>query len=99
VSTSERTRKRCGDAGVEAALHEQPRPGARRRVAGTQEAVLSALACREPPTGRTWWTRPLFADRLVALGVVEPSADDTGRRVLTQPRSRPGRGSPGASPP
>jgi DNA-binding NarL/FixJ family response regulator len=31
VSTVERTRKRCVEAGVEAALHEPPRPGARRQ--------------------------------------------------------------------
>ena len=38
VSTVERTRKRFVDAGLEAAWHEQPRPGARRTLAGKQTA-------------------------------------------------------------
>jgi Homeodomain-like domain len=72
VSTIERTRKRFVDAGLEAALHEQPRPGARRKLAGTQEAFLIALACSEPPTGRTCWTMQLLADRIVELGGLRP---------------------------
>jgi hypothetical protein len=59
VSTIERTRKRCVEAGLEAALHEQPRPGARRKLDGKQEDWLSALACSEPPAGRLRWTMQL----------------------------------------
>jgi hypothetical protein len=59
VSTIERTRQRLVDAGLEAAWREQPRPGARRKLKGKQAAFLIALACSEPPTGRTCWTMPL----------------------------------------
>jgi transposase len=38
VSTVERTRKRFVDAGLEAAWHEQPRPGARQQFTGQQAA-------------------------------------------------------------
>jgi transposase len=99
VSTIERTRKRFVDAGLEAALHEQPRPGARRKLEGKQAAFLIALACSEPPTGRTCWTMQLLADRIVELGVVEAISDETVRRVLKKTRSSPGCGSPGASQP
>jgi transposase len=99
VSTIERTRKRFVDAGLEAALHEQPRPGARRKLAGKQAAFLIALACSEPPTGRTCWTMQLLADRIVELGVVEAISDETVRRVLKKTPSSPGSGSPGVSQP
>jgi transposase len=97
VSTIERTRKRFVDAGLEAALREQPRPGARRKLEGKQAAFLIALACSEPPTGRTCWTMQLLADRIVELGMVEAISDETVRRVLKKTRSSPGCGSPGAS--
>ena len=80
--TIERTRKPCVEGGLEAALHAQPRPGARQRLEGKQEAFLFALACSAPPTGRTCWPMQLLADRIVALGVVEAIADETVRRVL-----------------
>jgi transposase len=99
VSTIERTRKRFVEGGLEAALHEQPRPGARRRLEGKQEAFLIALACSAPPTGRTCWTMQLLADRIVALGVVEAISDETVRRVLKKTPSNPGSGSPGVFPP
>ena len=87
VSTIERTRKRFVEGGLEAALHEHPRPGARRKLAGKQAAFLIALACSEPPTGRTCWTMPVLADRLVELGVVEAISDETVRRLLKKTRS------------
>ena len=85
LSTIERTRQRFVEEGLEAALHEQPRPGARRKLDGTQAAFLIALAWSEPPAGRTRWTRQRLADRIVELGVVEAMADETVRRVLKKP--------------
>jgi transposase len=90
VSTIERTRKRFVEAGLEVALHEQPRPGARRKLDGKQEAFLIALACSEPPAGRLRWTMQLLADRVIALGVVEAISDETVRRLLKKTRSSRG---------
>src|SRR5918999_258803 len=69
-ATVERVRQRCVEDGLDAALRERPRPGGHRKLDGTQEAVLIALACRTPPEGRTCWTMPLLAGTLVALRVV-----------------------------
>jgi hypothetical protein len=44
--------------------------------------MLVALACSEPPEGRTAWTMQLLADRLVSIEVVERISDETVRRVL-----------------
>lgn len=98
VSPVERPRKRFVEAGLEAALHEQPRPGARRKLAGKQAAFLSTLACCEPPTGRTCWTMQLLADRMVELGLVEAMSDEPVRRILKNTRSSPGGVSPAVSP-
>src|SRR5262245_25015649 len=55
IATVERVRKRFVEEGLDAALSERPRPGSRRRLDGTQEAFLIALACTTPPEGRQSW--------------------------------------------
>jgi transposase len=78
----ERLRKRFVEEGLEVALAERPRPGARRKLDGRQEAHLLALACTTPPGGRKRWTMRLLADRLVELRVSERISDETVRRSL-----------------
>jgi transposase len=95
TATVERIRKRFVEEGLEAALSERPRPGGQRKLDGKQEAFLIALACSAPPEGRTCWTMPLLADRLVALQVVEAISDETVRRTLKKTRSSRGRRRPG----
>jgi transposase len=90
VSTVERTRKHFIEGGLDAALHERPRPGARRKLTGKQEALLVALACSEPPAGRTRWTMQLLANRVVELGLIEAISDETIRRALKKTRSNLG---------
>jgi len=46
------------------------------------EAVLETLARSEPPAGRKRWTLQLLADRLVELGGVDRSSDETVRKVV-----------------
>jgi transposase len=74
--------RRFIEGGVDAALHERPRPGKARLLNGHQEAHLIALTCSNPPEGRTHWTMQLLADKLVALKVVESISDETVRRTL-----------------
>ncbi len=81
-STVERTRKRFVEGGIERALNEQPRPGAKRKLDGKQEALLIATACSTPPEPRARWTMKLLADKLVELKVVETISDETVRRTL-----------------
>jgi transposase len=98
ISTIERTRKRYGEGGVDAALNEQPRPGRRLTLDGKQEAHLIALACSPPPAGRQSWTMQLLAERLVTLQVVEGISDETVRLRLKKANSSRGNASNGASP-
>ncbi len=98
VSTVERTRRRCVEEGVEQALTERPRPGARRLLNGKQEAHLVALACSAPPAGQVCWTMQLLANELIALQMAPFISDETVRRVFKNRRSSPGSRRCGASP-
>ncbi len=83
VRTVERVRQRLVEQGLEAAINRAKQHTVRRRVLdGEQEAHLVALSCSEPPEGRTHWTMPLLADKMVELKYVESVSDETMRKVL-----------------
>ena len=90
IATVERLRKRFVEEDLDAALSERPRHGGRRKLDGTQEAFLIALACSTPPEGRQSWTMQLLAATLVAVQVVEAISDETVRRTLKKTRSNRG---------
>jgi transposase len=85
TSTVYRTKKTFVEEGLEQALSERPRPGAARKLTGREEAILVAVACSSPPTGRARWTLQLLADEFVQLvehdGI---SAATVGRRLAEQ---------------
>ena len=62
-STMYRTKRRfvLGNS----ALSEEPRPGAKRKLSGKEQALLVATACSKPPAGRARWTLELLAGELV----------------------------------
>jgi len=93
--TIQRLRRRACEVGVRAALEDRPRPGGTPKLDGPQEAMLVALACSDPPTGRSHWTMQLLAERLVELEVVESISDETVRRTLKKTSSSPGANSSG----
>ena len=66
-STVYRTKRRFVLGNLEAALSEEPRPGAERKLSGRQEALLVATACAKPPEGRRRWTLQLLAGEMVKL--------------------------------
>ena len=90
VTTVERVRKRFVEEGLQAALSERPRPGARPKLDGRQEAYLMALACSDPPEGKKHWTMQMLAERLVELEMVEEISDETVRRTLKRGTSSRG---------
>ena len=55
-STVYRTKRRFVEGNLQAALIEEPRPGAERKLSGKEEALLVATACSNPPEGRARWT-------------------------------------------
>ena len=83
VATVARIRQRLVEDGLDAVLTRKHSPNsARRRVFdGAAEAKLIALACSEPPKGRSRWTLALLEDKVVELKIVERASDNTIGRV------------------
>jgi Homeodomain-like domain len=91
-STVSRVRERFVAEGLEAALlHRRPKNTKPKKLDGSQEAHLIALACSEPPPGRKRWSVRLLADRFVRLECVqEPISRELVRRTLKKAPSSPG---------
>jgi transposase len=82
-ATVERVRREFVEEGFDAALERRkPRRQYDRALDGDGEAHLVALACQEPPEGRSRWTLQLLADRMVQLEYVERVSYQTVRRTL-----------------
>ena len=81
-STVERIRKRYVEGGLDKALNEDPRPGAKRKLDGRAEARLIALACSDPPDDSDHWALRLLADELVELGLVDSISHEAVRQYL-----------------
>jgi transposase len=91
VPTVERVRARFAQVGLETALRRRiaSRPRA-RKLDGTGEAHLIALACSEPPAGQEHWTLRLLAERMVQLEYVDAISHETVRRTLKKTNSSRG---------
>ena len=85
-STVYRTKRRFVEGNLEAALSEEPRPGAARKLTGKEEALLVATACSKPPEGRARWTLELLAGAMVKLTEHEDSVTRDG---ASAPRREP----------
>lgn len=86
-----RVRERFVEQGLESALVRKP--PARiyaRKLDGRGEAHLVALACSDPPAGRSDWTLQLLADQMVAMGHVDKLSYETVRQVLKKTKSNRG---------
>ena len=96
ASTVHRVRQAFVEQGLEAALARK-RPTGRqyRKLDGTQEAQLIAVACSVPPAGRARWTLKLLADKLVALEIVDSISAECVRTTLKKTCSNRGSRSSG----
>lgn len=84
-------RKVFVEQGLEAVLQRKKADREYQHVLdGEGEAHLIALACSEPPTGRTHWSLRLLQERFVKLGHVDNISYETIRRVLKKTSSSPG---------
>ena len=89
TSTVYRTKRRFVEEGLEQALSEDPRPGAERKLAAKEEALLVATACSKPPAGRARWTLSLLADEMVRLTRHRSLSSETIRRRLAENELKP----------
>ncbi len=90
-STVYRTKRCFVEGSLEAALSEEPRPGAARKLSGNEEALLVATACSDPPAGRARWTLELLAGAMVKLTEHEDLSRETVRRRLAENDLKPWR--------
>jgi hypothetical protein len=86
-----RTKRRFVLGDLKAALSEEPRPGAKRKLSGKEQALLVATACSKPPAGRARWTLELLAGELVRLTEHTSISRETVRRRLTENDLKPWR--------
>jgi hypothetical protein len=86
-----RTKRRFVEGNLEAALSEEPRPGAERKLTGREEALLVATACSKPPPGCARWTLKLLANAFVELTDHETLSPATVGRRLAENHLKPWR--------
>jgi len=86
-NTVKQVRSRYLKEGLEAALNEQPRCGAPHKFSGRQQAKMTAIACSQPPEGRSRWTLRLLADKIVELKITDNISHMTVGRVLKKTNS------------
>ena len=88
TATVERVRRRRVEEGLARALGRKEQLRRRqRKLDGSGEAHLMALACSQPPEGRAGWTLQMLADRLVEREIVESISAETVRRTLKKKNS------------
>jgi transposase len=83
-----RTWRRYTKDGLEAALHDQPRPGTPHRLTPEHEAFVIATACTDAPSGADHWTVSLLKQRL-ATQHNKNVGEETIRRVLLKNNLKP----------
>jgi transposase len=89
TSTVYRTKQRFVEGGLDKAMNDEPRPGARRKLSGKEEALLVATACSAPPPGRAHWTMELLANEMVRLTGHSALSRETVRRRLGEKEIKP----------
>lgn len=88
TSTVYRIKQRFVEEGLEASLHDRPRPRPPRLLSTKDEALLVATACSAPPEGHARWTLELLAGAMVRL-TERPVSDETIRRRLNEKKLKP----------
>ncbi|MFP9193989.1 helix-turn-helix domain-containing protein [Natrialbaceae archaeon A-CW1-1] len=92
ISTPYRARKAYFERGVAAIHRRDPDRDYEPKLDGRAEAHLVALACSEPPEGRSRWTYALLADHLVTLEEIEfdsISEETVRQRLKKRPEATP----------
>jgi len=90
--TAYNARKAYSERGIAAIHRRKPDRDYTPKLDGRGEAHLVALACSEPPEGRTRWTYALLADRLVTLEEIEfdsISEETVRQRLKKRPEATP----------
>ena len=82
---------------MESALGRKKQENRRRKITGKVEAQICAIACSEPPTGRSRWTMQMIADKLIELEVVDSISDSAVCEAMKKTRLNRGSQNNGVS--
>lgn len=81
-NTVREIRKKYNESSIDSAINELPRPGAPEKFTGKDKAKITALACSNPPGGRSRWTLRLLADKIVELDIADDICFKTVANIL-----------------
>jgi transposase len=82
---------RYEQGGLESALYEKQRPGARAVLDASQKQRIIAMVCSTPPAGRARWTVRLVAEESVKRKLVPRVGRETIRILLLSHDLKPWR--------
>jgi hypothetical protein len=76
--------RQFAEEGLHATISRKIRktPPVQPKITGDIEAKIIALACSEPPKGRTRWTLRLLEEKVVELQICDAISDNTIGRML-----------------
>ena len=102
VGCSDRTvrtvRKRFCTKNLDSAVYDAPRSGAPPTFTPRQQQQVIALACSDPPEGRTRWTLQLLCEHAIEQGFVKSLSKSEVALWLKEHDMKPWRKKHGASP-
>lgn len=81
-TTVTETAKRFCKGGLEQALFDADRAGRPPKISRHDEARITAIACSEPPEGRSSWTLALIRDEFLVLTEHNDISTESIRLVL-----------------
>jgi putative transposase len=82
---------RYNSSGLEGALYERRRPGAKQVLDDSQKQRIVAMVCSEPPKGRARWTVRLIVEEAVKRKLVPQVGRETIRVLLQSHDLKPWR--------
>lgn len=75
--------------GLEATLHDSPRPGQPRQMDRNKTSQIVAMVCASPPEGYARWSVRLIAEEAVKKKVVEKTNRESIRLLLKNHELKP----------
>jgi transposase len=82
---------RYNSNGLDGALYDQPRPGAKQILDDSQKQRIVAMVCSKPPEGRARWTVRLIVEQAVKRKLVPKVGRETIRILLQSHELKPWR--------
>jgi hypothetical protein len=83
--------KRYLEGGVDRALYERPRQGAKPILSPTERQRIIAMTCSDAPEGRARWTVRLIAEQAIKRKLVPKVGRETIRILLESHDLKPWR--------